>query len=69
MKESMSLRVRGKQHEWCFTIKGDPQFLEEWRADGLEVELVYASIPAWMVSIPLLPAVYVKLQRIVKFLF
>ena len=44
----MSVSIRGKQNEWVFTFDGDPKYLDEWRADGLEVYAVENIIPAWL---------------------
>lgn len=48
MKRKMSITVRGKGHTWSFEFDGDPKYLEEWRADGLEVDELIYSIPEWL---------------------
>ena len=44
------LTVRGRRHEWSFTVKGKPEWVDDWRADGLEVYLLEYSIPGWVIS-------------------
>ena len=44
----MSVTVRGKQKTWCFNFYGDPKYVEEWRADGLEIDLIENIIPMWI---------------------
>ena len=45
MKKLLSVTVRGRDNEYCFTFYGDPRHLESWRADGLEVYEVCNVIP------------------------
>lgn len=49
-KKLMFVDVQGKSHKWMFEFYGDPQYLEEWRADGLTVEVIENIIPAWVVD-------------------
>lgn len=53
MKTLCSIAVRGKGHEWNFIFKADPKYLEEWRADGLEVYEVMNTVPEWAADIGL----------------
>ena len=46
----LTVTVRGKRKTWCFDFYGDPKYLDEWRADGLEVSEVVNTIPAWWVE-------------------
>lgn len=62
----MFVRVRGKEHEWDFNFYGNPRYIEEWRADGLEVYEIANRIPAWIVDIGLLRP-YVFLQDLFNF--
>ena len=48
MKKLLSVTVRGRDKEYCFTFYGDPRHLESWRADGLEVYEVCNVIPVWI---------------------
>jgi hypothetical protein len=50
MKRQLCITVRGKQHRWNFHFEGDEKHLQEWRDDGLEVYVVYNSIPLWLPS-------------------
>ena len=54
MNKVMMITVRGKRHEWCFEFDGDPKYLDEWREDGLEIDEVLNSVPAWAVDMGLL---------------
>jgi len=49
----MALTVRGKQHEWCFTVYGDPSSIGEWQADGLGIVVVENAIPVWIADLGL----------------
>ena len=48
MKQKLSITVRGKHKTWNFKFDGDPKYLDEWRADGLEVDALVYSIPEWV---------------------
>ena len=52
-KKLMSVTVRGKQHKWGFNFYGDPQYLDEWLKDGLEVYEIAHVIPMWVVELGL----------------
>jgi ribosome maturation protein Sdo1 len=43
-KSYYTITVRGKKHEWVFPILVDPQYVEEWRADGLIIDEVVETI-------------------------
>lgn len=47
----LCVHLRGKEHRWSFEFYGDPKYLEEWRADGLEVTEILNTIPKWAVDI------------------
>jgi hypothetical protein len=47
MKQTYSITVRGKHHEWSFPIVATESDASDWRADGLEVHQVLNSIPEW----------------------
>ena len=54
MKRPILLSVRDKNgHEWGFDVRADPAHLAEWRAAGLEVYELSATIPAYVVAIGL----------------
>ncbi len=48
MKTLLIIAVQGKEHLWQFPTYGDPKYLDEWRADGLDVHVVEYTIPAWV---------------------
>jgi hypothetical protein len=50
MKKHYSLSIRGRQHSWSFHIMVDPQYVPEWRADGLEINEICNTIPEWIVG-------------------
>lgn len=54
-RQRLSITVRGKHKTWSFHFDGDPQYLQEWRDDGLEIDELYYSIPEWLPS-PLMRA-------------
>jgi hypothetical protein len=53
MAKRYSLTVRGATHLWSFDVLVDPQYVAEWRADGLDLEEVVNVIPAWVVQLGL----------------
>jgi len=42
-----AINVRGKIREWSFNFEGREQDLSDWIEDGLDVEQVLYSVPAW----------------------
>jgi len=50
MSDKYSICVRGKRHEWAFTVKGTAEAAEDWRADGLDVVKLEYTIPGWVVD-------------------
>lgn len=52
-KKLYSLTVRGKTHTWSFHTYIDPRYVEEWRADGIEIDEIVNTIPEWVVDIGL----------------
>ncbi len=49
-KKRMAVSGRGKCHEWSFSFDGLPTDLEQWQSDGIDVSIVYNSIPMWIVN-------------------
>lgn len=47
-KKLLIISVKGKDHSWSFEFYADPKYLEDWREDGLEVDEVCNTIPAWL---------------------
>ena len=43
----LTLFVKGTGKTWSFRVTGTPQHLADWREDGLEVDEVVNTIPAW----------------------
>lgn len=52
-RKLLSIDVRGKSKSWNFTFSGDPKYIAEWRADGLDVSEVCNIIPEWAVDLGL----------------
>lgn len=50
-KKLMSVEVRGNDRQWGFQFYGDPKYLNEWRADGLEIYEIENTIPTWVVDL------------------
>lgn len=54
MKRKLSVTVRGKSGAvYGFMFNGDPKYLDEWRADGLEIDEVLNVVPEWAVALGL----------------
>jgi hypothetical protein len=49
----MFIEVRGTAKRWCFNFYGDPRYLGDWRADGLEVNVIENTIPLWVAKLGL----------------
>jgi len=47
-KKLLSVTVKGERRKWGFNFYGDPKYLDEWRADGLDVVEIVNSIPTWL---------------------
>ena len=55
MKQRMCVNVVTKiGRKFGFPFEGDPQYLEDWRAEGLDIDIVENTIPVWAVSFGLL---------------
>jgi len=54
MKTRLSISVKGNNHSWNFNIDADPKYLEEWRADGLEINEICNVIPEWIINLGLI---------------
>jgi len=50
-RKLLLLHVRGDEKSWSFEFYGDPKYIPEWQADGLEVWEVCNVVPEWVVSI------------------
>ena len=62
----LSITVKGKNKTWGFNFYGDPKYLADWRADGLQVDEVVGSIPVWAVELGL-TKLWFRLQDIFNF--
>lgn len=52
MRSRFEITVRGKSGAtFGFPFEGDPQYLDEWRAEGFEIEEVLNTIPVWVVDL------------------
>lgn len=67
MKTTYMIAVQGKTSKWGFTFEADDTLLSEWRADGLEVYEVAASVPQWAASIGL-TGLWAAVQRVWRFM-
>jgi len=52
-KKLYSVIIQGKWHKWSFDVWAYPEYAEEWKQDGLQVDEIVNSIPEWWVSIGL----------------
>lgn len=67
MKQWMVIEVRGREKQWSWHVKADPQYLEEWQADGIQIFILENSIPAWAVDLGL-THIWCRVQDVWKFL-
>lgn len=49
-KKLMTISVGGKHKKWIFEVYADPKYLDEWRADGIEIDVLENTIPMWVVD-------------------
>lgn len=56
----LSITVQGKRCKWTFEFMGDPKYLDEWRADGLDIDEVCNIIPEWMPGSLIKPFYYLQ---------
>jgi len=50
MRRKASVTVRGKCHEWCVDSDMKQAQIDAMREDGVDVGVVYYSIPEWAVA-------------------
>jgi hypothetical protein len=50
-KKLYSITIRGNEHTWSFDVMVDPRFVEEWRADGIEIDEICNVIPEWIADL------------------
>ena len=50
----LEIIVRGREKKWGFMFEGNIKFLNDWRADGLEIDEIINTIPEWVVDIGML---------------
>lgn len=49
MKKLHAITVKGRHKTWSFHCYLDPQYLSEWREDGLEIDPIENIIPECVV--------------------
>lgn len=49
-KKLLSVTVKGREHLWGFNFYGDPKYIPEWVADGLEITALENVVPLWIVT-------------------
>ena len=47
MKKTLQIIVQGETAAFGFNFQGDPKHIPEWTAQGLQVDEVINSVPAW----------------------
>lgn len=55
-RKLMHVTVKGDRSRWGFAFYGDPKYIPDWRADGLEVYEIENTVPAWVVRAGLVRA-------------
>jgi hypothetical protein len=65
-KRLYSLTVRGRCDEWEFEVWAEPAHAEDWRADGLHVAEIVATVPQWWVWLGLPPALWCFIEDIIN---
>jgi hypothetical protein len=52
-KKLYSIQVQGQYHIWHFQVFVNPKYIDEWRADGIEIVEIMNTVPAWVVDLGL----------------
>lgn len=47
-KKMYSLSINGAQKCWGIIVYAEPTHVNDWRADGLELEEIVNTIPMWL---------------------
>ncbi len=50
MKKLYNLKIQGDEYLWSFEIEANPEHVEDWRRDGLEVAEIVNTCPEWAVK-------------------
>ena len=48
MKRRYAIIVKGNQHTWSFSVWAEPEHVDDWREDGLEVDEIINTVPLWV---------------------
>jgi len=59
MKQKMCITVQGKTGQFVFNFIGDDKYVQNWRDEGLDIDVIAYSIPKWVVDLGLIQ-VWVK---------
>ena len=62
----LEISIQGKSKKWAFITKGDPKYIEEWRNDGLEINVIENMIPEFVVDMGL-TRIYCFFQDVINF--
>ncbi len=54
MTKLCAVIVKGKTKTWSFNSYCDTKYLDEWRADGIDIDPIENIIPTWVVDLGLL---------------
>lgn len=62
----LSISVKGNNKQWSFNFYGNTRYINEWREDGLEIDIIENTIPEFINDIGLTKA-WVFFQDIINF--
>lgn len=65
-KKLLTLSVQGATKTYSLTVIADPQYLDEWQQDGLEIYELVNTIPVWVADLGLVRP-YCFVQDILNF--
>jgi hypothetical protein len=66
MKKLYSVEIKGDRHNWSFNTYLEGNYIEDYRADGLEINEIVNIAPSWIVDLGLL-RVWFLLQDVWNF--
>lgn len=62
-----TVKIKGKSNDYYFHVWLGPEFLDEYREDGIELDEVINTVPAWLPAVLVKP--WVAAQDIFNFRF
>lgn len=46
----LSITVKGNHKTWSFNFYANPEHIDAWRNDGLEIDVIENTVPLWIAN-------------------